>query len=95
VFIIFDTLLFIVSMRVFTHRIHSKHSFHAYIVCFQDTRTVPRHMAEDGVTMSAQPPGVISRVRHKVRTIAGEQEKWKGTVQEQRRNIYDRHNMLN
>lgn len=40
-------------------------------------------------------PGVMSRVKHKVCSVRGEQQKWKGTVQEQRKHIYDRHTMLN
>jgi hypothetical protein len=35
---------------------------------------------------------VMSRVRHQVR---GEQQRWKGAVQEQRKHIYDHHTMLN
>ena len=41
---------------------------------------------------SADRVSVMSRVRHQVR---GEQQRWKGTVQEQRRHIYDHHTMLN
>jgi len=41
---------------------------------------------------SGRSAGMISRVKHRV---AGEQEKWKGTVQNQRKNIYDEHTMLN
>lgn len=41
------------------------------------------------------PPGVMSRVKNKVCSVRGEQQKWKGTVQEQRKHIYDRHTMLN
>lgn len=58
-----------------------------------DTQTLHR-MTE----MDSRPPrsgDVISRVRHEVRRVQGEQRKWKGTVQEQRKNIYDRHTMLN
>ena len=52
-------------------------------------------MAAELEVSPAIQPGMMSRVRHKMRNMAGEQERWKGTVQEQRRNIYDRHNMLN
>jgi hypothetical protein len=38
---------------------------------------------------------LMSRVRQEVDRVRGEQLRWKGTVQEQRRNIYDRHTMLN
>jgi len=41
---------------------------------------------------SADRVSVMSRVRHQVR---GEQQRWKGAVQEQRRHIYDHHTMLN
>lgn len=41
---------------------------------------------------SADRASVMSRVRHQVR---GEQQRWKGAVQEQRRHIYDHHTMLN
>lgn len=39
--------------------------------------------------------GVMSRVKHEVNRVKGEQEKWKGTVKEQRKIIFDRHTMLN
>ena len=45
--------------------------------------------------LSRNAPGVMSRVKHKVCSVRGEQQKWKGTVQEQRKHIYDRHTMLN
>jgi len=48
----------------------------------------------DEVEMAA-PPGVISRVKTEVRRVHGEAQRWRGTVQEQRRHIYDRHTMLN
>lgn len=41
------------------------------------------------------PPGVISRVKTEVRRVHGEAQRWRGTVQEQRKHIYDRHTMLN
>ena len=41
---------------------------------------------------SADRVSMMSRVRHQVR---GEQQRWKGAVQEQRRHIYDHHTMLN
>jgi len=41
---------------------------------------------------SSRPPTGVSKV---VNRVKGEQEKWKGTVSEQRKNIYDRHTMLN
>jgi len=43
----------------------------------------------------AAAPGVISRVKTEVRRVHGEAQRWRGTVQEQRRHIYDRHTMLN
>lgn len=36
-----------------------------------------------------------ARQRSLLNIVQKEQKKWKGTVQEQRRNIYDRHSMLN
>lgn len=39
--------------------------------------------------------GVMLRVKHEVQRMRGEQERWKGAVQEQRKHIYDRHTMLN
>jgi TMEM9 len=59
---------------------------------------VPR---ETGVTLASDDvqvqssSGVISRMKREVRRVHGEAQKWKGTVQEQRKNIYDRHTMLN
>ncbi|KAK6170701.1 hypothetical protein SNE40_019025 [Patella caerulea] len=37
----------------------------------------------------------LARQRSIINRVTNEQKKWKGTVQEQRRNIYDRHAMLN
>ncbi len=50
---------------------------------------------EDDETPRARRGPIISRVQHQVNRAKGEQQKWKGTVQEQRRNVYDRHTMLN
>ncbi|GAB1605748.1 transmembrane protein 9-like isoform X3 [Argonauta hians] len=44
------------------------------------------------------PPSLaaqLGRQRSILNRVSDEQKKWKGTVQEQRRNIYDRHSMLN
>lgn len=37
----------------------------------------------------------LTRQRSIINRVSDEQKKWKGTVQEQRKNIYDRHSMLN
>lgn len=59
----------------------------------QDTQSLqPGGMLED----TTRPRGAIMmRVKHEVSRVRGEQQKWKGTVQEQRKHIYDRHTMLN
>lgn len=65
-----------------------------WIVTFlfwQDPRT--EQMTEEAL-MSLRT-GVMLRVKHEVQRMRGEQERWKGTVQEQRKHIYDRHTMLN
>lgn len=38
---------------------------------------------------------ISARQRSLLIMVQKEQKKWKGTVQEQRRNIYDKHSMLN
>lgn len=53
-----------------------------------------RSPSPDECDMTA-PPGVISRVKTEVRRVHGEAQRWRGTVQEQRKHIYDRHTMLN
>jgi len=56
----------------------------------EDTQSQSRILPE-----STRPAtGVISRVKHEVNRVRADQQKWKGTVQEQRRNIFDRHIML-
>lgn len=55
----------------------------------------PSSSPDEGVAMRPAPPGVISRVKTEVRRVHGEAQRWRGTVQEQRRHIYDRHTMLN
>ena len=57
---------------------------------FHDVQEV--HGSDWTATTSADRVSVMSRVRHQVR---GEQQRWKGAVQEQRRHIYDHHTMLN
>jgi len=52
----------------------------------------PSRHADVAESSSGRSSGVISRVKHR---MAGEQEKWKGAVQNQRKNIYDEHTMLN
>ena len=59
----------------------------------KDTQSVTQHVDDMGPRARRGP--IISRVQHQVNRAKGEQEKWKGTVQEQRRNVYDRHTMLN
>jgi len=56
-----------------------------------DTQSMS-HMVPDSVRPRV---GVMSRVKHEVNRVKGEQEKWKGTVKEQRKIIFDRHTMLN
>ncbi|XP_005108681.1 transmembrane protein 9 isoform X2 [Aplysia californica] len=41
------------------------------------------------------PQAMSARQRSLLNMVSKEQKKWKGTVQEQRKNIYDRHSMLN
>jgi len=57
-----------------------------------ETRSSSRLGSDVAESSSGRSTGVISRVKHR---MAGEQEKWKGTVQNQRKNIYDEHTMLN
>lgn len=45
--------------------------------------------------MEATSAAAAARQRSLLNRMTDEQKKWKGTVQEQRRNIYDRHTMLN
>ena len=55
-----------------------------------DTQAI--HRPDEGARVR---PTVLSRVKYEVGKVRGEQRKWKGQVQEQRRHIYDRHTMLN
>jgi hypothetical protein len=55
-----------------------------------------RPEASTSPTVGATPTADMSaRQRSLLNMVQKEQKKWKGTVQEQRRNIYDRHSMLN
>ena len=67
--------------------------YRSYYSSFQDTQSVTQQVDDMGPRARRGP--IISRVQHQVNRAKGEQEKWKGTVQEQRRNVYDRHTMLN
>lgn len=40
-------------------------------------------------------PGIIYRLKNKMSFVRGEQERWKGAVQEQRDHIYDKRTILN
>lgn len=60
---------------------------------FQDDGTVT-HSRRDAPQMQRRS-GIVSRVRMEMSRVKGEQERWKQTVQQQRRNIYDSHTMLN
>ena len=71
----------------------SHSSYRSHYSSFQDTQSVTQHLDDIGPRARRGP--IISRVQHQVNRAKGEQEKWKGTVQEQRRNVYDRHTMLN
>ncbi len=48
-----------------------------------------------GASPSSQHAALNARQRSLLNLVSKEQQKWKGTVQEQRKNIYDRHSMLN
>jgi len=62
-------------------------NFSLYSLCLQEVQG-----SDWAAGTSADRVSVMSRVRHQVR---GEQQRWKGAVQEQRRHIYDHHTMLN
>ncbi|XP_060588211.1 putative protein 2 isoform X2 [Ruditapes philippinarum] len=58
------------------------------------------HMDEDDQTVSQVPQfdGArprVARQKSVINYVSDEQKRWKSTVQEQRRNIYDKHTMLN
>lgn len=59
------------------------------------------HMDEDDQTVSQVPQfesGMrprLGRQKSVINYVSDEQKRWKSTVQEQRRNIYDKHTMLN
>jgi len=57
-----------------------------------DAQSVDRQPAAPPLVTISDGSSVMSRVRHQVR---GEQQRWKGAVQEQRKHIYDHHTMLN
>lgn len=74
-----------------------------HLVSWRPSSSYQQHVSEEvnldehSVTSSAP---VISRMeltrqRSIINRVSDEQKKWKGTVQEQRKNIYDRHSMLN
>ncbi|KAH9505565.1 Transmembrane protein 9 [Bulinus truncatus] len=49
----------------------------------------------EGATTPTITQDMSARQRSLLNIVQKEQKKWKGTVQEQRKNIYDRHSMLN
>jgi flagellar biosynthesis/type III secretory pathway M-ring protein FliF/YscJ len=68
-----------------------------FLVCLEPLisgrtgKSYQEHVDEDEshqMTTTQQQGGVLDRVGH-------QQDKWKRQVREQRRNIYDRHTMLN
>ena len=65
-----------------------------WICSLQDTQNIIPAPAESGGAR-ARPGELINRVKYEVNKVKGEQQKWKGTVKEQRRHIYDTHTMLN
>ncbi len=66
---------------------------HCFMLLAEARATIPPEDAGVRARHPGQP--ILTQVRQQVNKAKGEQEKWKGTVQEQRRNVYDRHNMLN
>ncbi|CAI9735689.1 9 isoform X4 [Octopus vulgaris] len=68
----------------------------------EDEQTLPPPPSSVTPELVAPPPppppplaAQLGRQRSILNRVSDEQKKWKGTVQEQRRNIYDRHSMLN
>ncbi|KAK7497302.1 hypothetical protein BaRGS_00011346, partial [Batillaria attramentaria] len=57
----------------------------------EEDMTVPRMSQMEPSERAAH----LARQRSIINRVTDEQKRWKGTVQEQRRNIYDRHTMLN
>ncbi|XP_052243946.1 proton-transporting V-type ATPase complex assembly regulator TMEM9-like isoform X2 [Dreissena polymorpha] len=62
-----------------------------------------QHMDEDDQSVSQVPQfegtagtrARLSKQKSVIKYVSDEQQKWKSTVQEQRKNIYDKHTMLN
>lgn len=52
-------------------------------------------MSNPSSPVESNPANMTARQRSLLGMVTNEQKKWKGTVQEQRKNIYDRHSMLN
>ncbi|ELU18840.1 hypothetical protein CAPTEDRAFT_226754 [Capitella teleta] len=58
-----------------------------------DTQSVHRPEEENSTRPRNGP--ITNRVKHEVHRLRDEQQRWKGTVSEQRKHIFDRHTMLN
>lgn len=74
------------------HCIGSSSITMAYVLLFQEDLSGVR---SEGASTPTVTQDMSARQRSLLNIVQKEQKKWKGTVQEQRKNIYDRHSMLN
>lgn len=83
-----------ICLSMAVHLIVASIKLYTFIFALQDDTNLPNMSisGENVVPSTSHPMGVRTNVLNRV---GHQQDKWKRQVREQRRNIYDRHTMLN
>ena len=67
---------------------------HASLFLFQSAASAQTPSSQENLRVRPSRD-LTSRIGHEVSRVRGAQQKWVGQVEEQRKNIFDRHTMLN
>ncbi|KAK7107672.1 proton-transporting V-type ATPase complex assembly regulator TMEM9-like isoform X2 [Littorina saxatilis] len=90
--LLFVYMLFLLCLDPLIQRRPAQYSQHTDE---EEDMSTHRPSQLDVAGAAASASEAYARQRSLLNRVTDEQKKWKGTVQEQRRNIYDRHTMLN
>ncbi|CAG5119154.1 unnamed protein product [Candidula unifasciata] len=94
--LLFFYMLFLICLDPLIQRRPTSYQQHTNEEVNLEDMSGVRAEGDASPSAGATPTSELSaRQRSLLNIVQKEQKKWKGTVQEQRRNIYDRHSMLN
>uniref|UniRef100_A0A2C9KR20 Transmembrane protein 9 n=1 Tax=Biomphalaria glabrata TaxID=6526 RepID=A0A2C9KR20_BIOGL len=93
--LLFVYMLFLMCLDPIIQRRPTTYHQHTNEESRQPTEEDLSGVRSEGASTPTVTQDMSARQRSLLNIVQKEQKKWKGTVQEQRKNIYDRHSMLN